>query len=366
MKTLQIFRKFLKTKKIKSALITCPLNVRYLSGFQGGYPSEVLVGYFFSPEGFLLVTPKEVRLIVDSRYEGTARKIKGVKPYILKEPKRAQEIAGLLSKAAGGRGKVAIESRFLTFEDGSNLLKHLKKHKVEDISNELFAQRSIKTEAEIDILKKAVAVTDKAFGHILGFIRPGQTESQVAKELEQYMARYGMGLSFKIIVASGPNSAIPHHLTGTRKLRKGDMVIIDFGALHKGYHADMTRTIFIGKPSTRQLEVYNMTRAANEECEASLYPGMKAADADAICRTVLGGYAKYFTHSLGHGVGLVIHEDPKLSGRSRDTLEPGMVFSIEPGVYIPNWGGVRIEDLVLMTKKGPKVLSKSTKAVITI
>lgn len=229
--------------------------------------------------------------------------------------------------------------------------------------------RLVKSPAEIATLREAARITDEAFAHILDVIRPGLREVDVALELERFMRRAGAeGASFAIIVASGVRSAMPHGVASSKPLARGELVTLDFGAKVAGYHADMTRTVALGEVSEAHERLYDAVLRAQEAALAAVAPNAEGRAVDAVARDSLAaaGLAEGFTHGLGHGVGLEVHERPRLSRLSQDTLRPGMVVTVEPGVYRPGDAGVRIEDLVVVTDAGCERLSGSPKALLRL
>jgi Xaa-Pro aminopeptidase len=224
--------------------------------------------------------------------------------------------------------------------------------------------RAVKESEEIEFITRAVAITDKAFEYIEGMVRPGMTEKEVAWELERFQREQGsQTLPFDIILASGPNSALPHAKPSERKINSGEPIVIDMGAKIGGYASDFTRTLCLGEPDATFKKVYDTVLGAQLTAIALIKEGMSGEEADGFARTVIkeAGYAEAFGHSLGHGVGLAEHEQPRLGPNSKDILTSGMVFSIEPGIYLPGWGGVRIEDLVVIENGEIRVLSKGKK-----
>lgn len=227
--------------------------------------------------------------------------------------------------------------------------------------------RAVKTPEEIERIAHAVAVTDRALEQVAATLQEGQTELEIAWRLEVAMRELGAeGLAFPIIVASGPNAARPHHEPGERVIRAGEPIVIDMGALVNGYCADLTRTIWIGEPEAKLREVYAIVLDALRAAEATIRPGMTGKEADAVARDVIAaaGYGDAFGHSLGHGLGVRVHEGPALSARSEERLEPGNVVTIEPGIYLPDWGGVRIEDVAVIEENGSRVLTGAPKLTI--
>ncbi len=237
------------------------------------------------------------------------------------------------------------------------------------ISGVIEKLRLIKTEAEIKILKVAADIADAAFKHILDFIRPGKTELEVSNELEFFMRRAGAtSSSFSTIVASGHRSALPHGVASDKVIEAGDIVTMDYGAYYNGYVSDITRTVAVGEPDAKLKEIYDIVLNAQLRGMDGFKPGMTGREADALTRDYITekGYGEYFGHSTGHGIGLEVHEGPSLSMKSDIILEPGMVVTCEPGIYIPGLGGVRIEDDTHITKDGNEALTHSTKELIIL
>ena len=224
--------------------------------------------------------------------------------------------------------------------------------------------RAVKDEGERDAIRKAAAIADRAFERILEELRPGRTEREIALRLEFMMREMGAdGASFDIIVASGPRSALPHGVASDRVLEKGDLVTLDFGASYRGYCSDITRTVVLGEPNDAQRRIYETVREAQQAAVDAIRPGMTGKEADRVARDRIkaSGYEKYFGHGTGHGLGMEVHEAPRLSPRGEEILEPGMVVTVEPGIYLPEFGGVRIEDDVIVTEDGREVLTQSPK-----
>ena len=229
--------------------------------------------------------------------------------------------------------------------------------------------RLIKTDDEISILKDAVKIADDAFQHILGYIKPGVKEIDVSNELEFFMRKQGAtSSSFDIIVASGYRSALPHGVASEKEIQSGELVTLDFGALYKGYCSDITRTVAVGEISDELKEIYDTVLQAQLKGMEGIKAGITGKEADALTRDYIKekGYGEYFGHSTGHGLGLDVHEGPGLSFRSEVPLEERMVVTVEPGIYVPNVGGCRIEDDTIVTTTGNERLSQSTKELITL
>jgi len=229
--------------------------------------------------------------------------------------------------------------------------------------------RQTKDAEEIENIRKAQKLTDKTFAHILNFMKPGMTEKEIAWEMEMFMRKNGSdGLAFTSIVASGPNSSLPHHETGDRTIQANEFVLFDFGAKWDGYCSDMSRTVCIGTPSDKQVEVYNLVLQAQEASLDAIRAQTEGELADQAGRTIIehGGFGENFGHGTGHGVGLEIHEAPSLSNVRKSTLPEGAVVTVEPGIYLEGWGGVRIEDLAVVTSNGIENLTKTPKALLTL
>ena len=237
------------------------------------------------------------------------------------------------------------------------------------LENTINQLRSVKTSDEIESIKKAQAIAEEAFNHILTFIKPGVTEKQIALELDFYMLSHGAeALSFETIAVTGEKTSMPHGVPDDVIVKEGDLVTMDFGAVYKGYHSDMTRTVAVGKASDEQKKIYDVVLSAQKNALSVLKKGLPCAEADKAARSIIeeAGYGEYFGHGTGHGVGVEIHEGPNLSPRSTQKLQAGNVVTVEPGIYIPEKFGVRIEDMALITEKGYENLTSSPKELIIL
>jgi len=326
-------------------IVTAPANVRYLSSFS-------------SPkDGHVLVTPDEAWLVTDTRYTVQAEEESTLPVHLTR-----QWLEWMSERVAGSR--VAIEADHLTVAQYETLRSALSAPPV-STSGLLARARAVKDEAEVARVREAARLTDLAYERVVGSVlRAGVREVDVALALERAMREEGAeDAGFDIIVASGPRSAMPHGVASQRVIESGDLVTMDFGARVDGYHADLTRAVAVGPVAPRLRELFDAVLAAQEAAIAAIAPGLRGADADAVARKRLEdvGLHEAFAHSLGHGVGLEIHEGPRLAATSTDVLEAGMIVTVEPGVYLPGFGGVRIEDLVLVTPEGHEVLSAAPK-----
>lgn len=342
-------RETIRRASADALLVTTPANVRWLTGFS-------------TPEdGRVLITGDAAFLLTDFRYDVQANEESAL-PVLITMDWQDEVVRRT------GNGMLAIEAEHLTVALQDQLDTRLGEPTiaVQDVFRE---QRMRKADFEVELLREAAAITDRAFEHILSFMKPGLRELDVALELSRFMRDAGAeGDSFDIIVAGGPRSAMPHGVASDRVLEAGDLVTMDFGASYRGYHADMTRAVALGAIDERLKFMYDAVLEALTAATDALKPGLQGKELDAVARSVLErhGLAELFTHSLGHGTGLVIHEEPRLSSRSVTVLEPGMIVTVEPGVYENGFGGVRIEDMCLVTADGREILSHSPRELITL
>ncbi|KEF35390.1 aminopeptidase [Deinococcus sp. RL] len=328
--------------------VSDPANVRAVSGFSSGKDGKVLV----TGDGAVLYT--------DGRYTVQAQEESRIEQHIARPPETYQDAA---ERVRGGR--VGFEAEHLTVAGLEDLRAHWEAELV-PTRGLVEALRRVKTPQEVAAIREAQALADRVYAAVRPMVRAGVRELDVALELETGLRRAGAEVAFDVIVASGPRGAMPHGVASDKVIEEGELVTIDFGARVRGYHSDMTRTLAVGRPSDELRRVYGAVLEAEEAAVAAVGPGVRAADLDALARGILErhGLAAAFAHSLGHGVGLNIHEGPGLRGTSEDVLEPGMVVTIEPGAYLPGVGGVRIEDLVLVTERGHEVLSRAAKEAL--
>lgn len=338
-----------KNHDIEGVIITSPHNLRYFTGFSGG-------------EGAAVIKKNARELFVDGRYTIQARN-QAVRFNVTEYHGNLFDYVAEL-----GLSKLGFEDRHITYYNFERLEKacHGKFTPVSDMLEEI---RSVKSEEEIEYTRMAEEIGDKAFDHILQYIKPGVTEKELAAELEYFMVKNGAdSKAFDTIVAFGENSALPHAFPTDRKLNSGEFVLMDYGCKYNGYCGDMTRTVCCGKASDRQREIYDLVIEAQLEAIKILQSGIKCSHADKAARDIFDrkGAAKYFNHSLGHGTGLLIHELPNLSPRSDAVLQENMTVTVEPGVYFENEFGVRIEDLVVIKNDGIINLTQSEKRLIEL
>ncbi len=331
-----------------SAVLRAPASLLYISGFTGG-------------EGTLVLSAGRRCLLVDSRYTLQAA-AEAPDFEILPHDTR-------LSDMLDPNASVAYEGDFLSVSSFSRLQETLPGRTWVNLGDTLLQLRKSKDFGELSAISEAVRLADAAFSYAVGRIRPGMREFEVAALLEGFMRREaGATPSFATICASGKRSALPHGAASDKVIEKGDFLTLDFGCLLGGYCSDITRTVSIGPASERQKEIYNVVLYAQTLAENAACGGMEASALDGVARKSIAGfgYGDYFGHALGHGVGLEIHEYPTVSPRSRHTIAPGDVFTIEPGIYIPDFGGVRIEDMLYATEGGHAILTKTPKNLLEI
>ena len=347
-------REVLKERELDAMLVSSAENRRYLSGFAGS-------------AGYLFVSHSEAVLATDFRYVEQA----GRQAPDFRVERTGASLSWLPEiAAAAGVGRVGFEAQDMTVDTHSAFVKAVQEAESSDgltlvETRELVdGLRATKYDEEMALLTRAIEITDAAFVEVSQAVRPGVTEAQVAWDLERSMRERGAeGLAFDIIVGAGPNGALPHHRADDTVLHDGQPVVIDMGAKYEGYCADLTRTIFVGEPDDTFGKVYGTVLRAQLAAEDRVRPGMTGEEVDAISRDIIAaaGYGDSFGHSLGHGVGLAVHENPRVGPRAKDVIEDGMAFTIEPGIYLPEWGGVRIEDIVVMEDGQARVLSKAPK-----
>lgn len=353
MEKIKKLRSHFSTHGIDGILITSPFNRRYISNFTG-------------TAGVVLISADKAQFLTDFRYiEQATKQCQGFE--IIKITGTIPEEVAVQAKKLGIQ-KLGFEEDFLTYSSFKLYDKEIEAELV-PISGVIEKLRLIKTDSELKILKVAADIADAAFKHILDFISPGKTELEVSNELEFFMRRAGAtSSSFDTIVASGHRSALPHGVASDKVIEAGDIVTMDYGCYYNGYVSDITRTVAVGEPDAKLKEIYDIVLEAQLRGMAGIKPGLTGKEADAITRDYITekGYGEFFGHSTGHGIGLEIHEGPGLSMKSDVVLEPGMVVTCEPGIYIPGLGGVRIEDDTLITKDHNEALTHSTKELIIL
>ncbi len=344
----------LPERNLEGMLISSPENRRYLSGFSGS-------------AGYLLISDGQPVLVTDSRY--TEQAANQAKDYRVVQGRGGWDWLVDWLKDTGVK-RLGFESQNMTVDSYEALLEALKKEgSLSDVSligasGMAEQQRTIKDGGELQLLQKAIDASDAAMEAVCPEITEGMTEREAAWRMEKAMRDFGAdGLSFDTIVASGPNGAMAHHQPSDRAIQRGEPIVIDMGAIVGGYCSDITRTVVVGEPDETFRKVYDIVLGAQLTAINTVKTGMTGEECDNLARTVIAeaGYGDNFGHSLGHGVGLAVHENPRVSPKSGDVLDLDTVFTVEPGIYITGWGGIRIEDIVVLGKDGATPLSKASK-----
>lgn len=362
MSKVQEIQNYLQKNQIDAAFVTTPDNVFYVSGFKSN-PHERLLGVmiFKEAEPFLICPQMEIS---DAKAAGWSYEVIGHQ-----DTDNAMDI---LAQAIIARNvnplTFAIEKAQLIVERLEALQQSFPQATFVRLDEKINAMRVIKDEDELNKLRKAAQLADYAIEVGCKEIAEGKTEMEILTAIESAIQEKGCKMSFETMVLSGPKSASPHGKPGARKVEKGDMILFDLGVIYDGYCSDITRTVAFGEPSEAQKAIYNAVLAANSNAIAAVKPGVRAMDLDKIARDTItnAGYGEYFTHRLGHGLGISVHEFPSVTGANDMVMEEGMVFTIEPGVYKSDVTGVRIEDDVVVTKDGVEVLTKFPKDLIVL
>ncbi len=348
---------------LDALLITSLENLRYLSGFTGS-------------DGALLVTADgQGSFLTDSRYDTQAgQETRDVSVTVYK--RKLEGVAEAIRSA--GAKRVGFEAAAMPYEMVESLrglLAALKTGGGPDVALEpvpgeaMWPLRIRKDAEELERLRKAIAIAAESLAHTLGLAREGVREVELALELEFAMRRRGAErIAFDTIVASGVRSALPHGRASEKRLLAGEFLTIDYGARYQGYNSDETWTGIVGEPTTEQRKIFGIVKEAHDAGIAAVRPGVKASEVDAAARRIIdaAGYGRYFGHGTGHGIGLAVHEAPAVNTTGSIVLEPGMVITVEPGIYLPGWGGVRLEDMVLVTETGGEVITRTSKELRSV
>ncbi len=343
----RLMRKRLKPTGASALLVTNPCDIRYLTGFVGDDSWAVVP-----------MRGSKVYILSDFRFEEQIQKEAPHAVVIMRKKSLAEELAGLTKRLKAD--KIAVQPGYVTVSLRKALAKHLGARRILAVDDGMFAQRAVKDAGEVKAIRKALSIQQQAFRETCDFIKPGLSEYEVAAYLEYRMRALGAdGVSFPSIIAADANASLPHAVPGKTKIKAGGSVLIDWGAKWGGYCSDLTRVVAVGKMRPKIREIYKIVLDAQMAAIDAIGPGKRQSDIDAVARGVIqkAGYGDRFGHSLGHGIGLDIHELPVLASKVQGVLEVGQVVTVEPGIYLPGVGGVRIEDDVLVTPKGHKVLS---------
>lgn len=339
----------------QGVLLHNPSSMFYISGYRG--------------EGLVVVTAKECAVITDFRYTEQAEKeAPGYQVHTIGKDRGHEKVTKEFL-ASMGVTSLYYEDDYLTVKGFKTLTDTLSNATFTPLGAAVMNLRQIKDDIEIAKIKEACRITSEAFSHIVDFIKEGMTEKEIALELEHYMLKNGADeLAFSTIVASGENGSLPHAVPGSRRIQKGDMITMDYGAKVDGYCADMTRTVAFGEPTEKMRQVYAIVLEAQKRAQSALAPGLHCRDIDAIARDYINdnGYEGHFGHGLGHSLGIDIHESPSLSYSSEAMTKEGQLLTVEPGIYLPGIGGVRIENTCVLTKDGNVPLTTAPKELIVL
>ena len=349
----QDLRKVLDERGLDGMLITNLTNVRYISGFTGSAAS-------------CLITPEGQYFITDGRYiEQSKAQVKGFERFI----DMNSHLSQIKDNNLNPNGfKLAFEGDHMSYALYENMISMFPNTKWENSSMILEDLASVKDDHELECIRTAVEVTDKVYEEILPMLRPGFTEKQVANTMVSKYREYAEGEAYSPIVATGPNGALPHAIPTDREFKNGDFIVIDAAAKYGGYHADMTRTPVVGEATEKHKEVYSIVKEAQQRGCDIAKAGVPCKKVDAATRDYIGemGYGEYYTHGTGHGLGLEIHTSPRFSPQSKQVLEVNNVMTIEPGIYLAGWGGVRIEDDVIIGEDDCEILNQTTKDLVIL
>ncbi len=352
---LKRLRETFNDSRIDGILLRTGSNLRYISGYSGS-------------NGLCYVGREDAWFFTDFRYKTqSAAEVNNMNIIV---PEEGDLFAALEKSGCILPGTtVGFEGNRLSYEEAEKMIAMFPKTVFKNTAMLMEELASVKEAEELDALREAARISDAAFARLLDDIRPGITERQLDAKLSFIMKSLGSERdSFDTIVASGPNSARPHHKPTERVLQKGDFVTIDFGAMSRGYHGDVTRTVCLGKADAKQREIYTIVQDAQMTALKGIRAGLTGKAVDAMSRDLIAakGYGDYFGHGLGHGLGLEIHAEPRLSPKYDKVLKPNQVVTVEPGIYLPGWGGVRIEDDVIVTETGCEIITASPRDLLEL
>jgi Xaa-Pro aminopeptidase len=353
-KRLQNLRIKMKLKNTDAVFITQRENYMYMSGFTG-------------TSAILFITDGKAVLLTDFRYVEQASRQAAEYEIVQYNGSFINELNDLIENEKVER--LSFEDAHLSFAEYSEYHEKLKVAEFLPLGGVVEELRRVKDESEITLVKKAVKIADDAFAHILSYIKPGVAEVEIAAEMEFFMKRQGAtGPSFDTIIASGKRASMPHGVASEKKIEQGDVITMDYGALYNGYCSDITRTVFLGKPDSELERIYKIVLEAQLKGLEEVKSDRTGKEIDAVVRTLIAdaGFGDNFGHGLGHGVGLEIHEEPTLSMRGSIELKDGMVVTVEPGIYVPELGGVRIEDMLVVKGDIPCILTAASKELVIL
>jgi len=341
-------------RHLDALYLSSPVSIAYLTGLFAN-PHERLMGLAIRGERATLIVPALERQKAAERAQHAE----------VESWRDGEDPYALVAEALGGAVEIGVEKEHLSLHAAEVITTRTGASELVDVGGEIRRLRLTKNDDEVEKLARAAAITDAAGEQVLARLRAGQSEVDAAFMIGSVIGELGGALAFPSLVQSGPNSALPHLEPSNRKLARGDFVLLDFGAAFAGYKADMTRVAVVGEPNPKQREIHKVVLEAHDAAIAAVRPGVTTGDVDAAARRVIdaAGYGENFFHRIGHGLGLEDHEDPSMDPGSHTALEPGMVFTVEPGIYIPGFGGVRIEDDVVVTEGGCRVLTQADRSL---
>jgi len=361
-KRIEDVRKALQEEKLDALMVLVEQNRRYLSGYTGEDTQ------FDETAGVLFITANHLILATDSRYQLQAQNEAPSYEVICYKKGLEKEMSGIVDRL--NIRTLGFESVRLSFSQYQKILRELDAH--QHLQTDLVASeniveklRMVKEQHEIQAVKDALTMAENVFYELIEHLKPGMTEKEVSWQMEKRMREKGAdALSFPTIVASGPNSALPHAIPTNRRIKEGEPVLFDWGVKLNGYCSDISRTVILGRPDDHFKKVFQTVYEAQQKAIEAMKPGMTGKEVDKVARSLIDDteFKGKFSHGLGHGTGLAVHEAPRLSPLKEDMLEPGMVFTVEPGIYIPDWGGIRLENMVVMREDGAEVLNESDPA----
>ncbi|HJP82305.1 MAG TPA: Xaa-Pro peptidase family protein [Fimbriimonadaceae bacterium] len=355
MSNLSRLRAAMSEANIPAMLVSDIASVKWVTGFTGSF-------------GYVIVTASDALFMTDSRYAiQVGEQVKEMPNAWFQSPVTlddflAEQVSNL------GITKLGFEATSVTFANFDRWRGKLGAVELVPAPDFISKLRMVKSAAEVDAIRRACGVADACFAHVQRMIQPGVSEWDISLDIEFFIRRSGYELAFEPIVVSGERSARPHGRASEKKLEAGDFVTMDFGAKVDGYCSDITRTVVVAEATDRHREIYAQVLRAEQSAIQMMRPGVKASEVDALARTILDeiGLAQYFGHGLGHGLGSLVHDSGRMNATSADVLEPGQVWTVEPGVYIPGFGGVRIEDDVVVTSDGVEVLTHSDRSLLVL
>ncbi|MFA4930393.1 MAG: Xaa-Pro peptidase family protein [Patescibacteria group bacterium] len=350
----------LSKNKIDLAFIANPQNIYYYSGFSPEIEGNIQP--MSDPEVFLIIHRKQQYILGDSRLKRELKKYKDFTFIEIPAPASGHTIGNIIKNVAG-KGQIGLEYQHISYFDLNQIYQVINPKLTTDISEIIDLARTIKDETEIKLLKKAAQITSLGYKHALSLLRPGITEIEISRAISVFFLQYADGNSFEPIVAFGSNSAIPHHHSNQTKIKNGNILLIDLGCKYQGYCGDMTRAIYLGQPSPEFTTRYQILLQIQNKTIKQIRPGTTSGEIDNFVRSALKPHhlESNFIHGTGHGIGLAIHEAPSLKPKITTKLTNNMVFSIEPGLYFPGWGGLRLEDIIYLKNGQPVNITPSSK-----